>query len=396
MSIFRLILRNLEGAPFRNWAIFLVSAMMAGFAIAATVLIGGAGSSIELARQRLGADIVVVPRGTETRLEDAFLLGATVNMWMSDVILEKVQQVPGVAAVTPQLYLATLKGVLCCAVPDMLLIAFDPKTDFTIQPWLEEHQAGELAVAEAVGGSFVFEPYGSDNILIYGTEVDLRANLEPTGTGIDASLFFTFETAEYLARNSVEKAVDLLEIPPRSISSVLVRVAPDADPQTVVEQIRLAVPGVEVVAAANLFQTHRSRMAGLLNSIIILMIITWILAIGLIALVFSMVVNARKREIGVLRALGADRPTVLTTLLSEGLTLALFGGMAGIGLSLLGIYFFQDRLVEWMGVPFLFPDSGALFLLVLEGLAVALITVIPAVLLPTLRVTYMDPVAAMR
>lgn len=396
MSIFRLILRNMEGAAFRNWAIFLVAALMSGFAIAATVLIGGARSSIRLAQERLGADIAVIPRGAETRLEDAFLMGATVNMWMSDVILDKVVQVPGVQAATTQRYLATLKGVLCCAVPDMLLIAFDPKTDFTIQPWLESHDRGRLEIGQAVGGSFVFEPAGSDNILVYGYPVDLIANLEPTGTGIDATLFFTYDTADEIARASVTQAVELLEIPPRSISSVLLRVDPQLDPENVAEAIRQAVPGVDVVVSANLFQTHRSRMNGLLNTVSLLIALAWLLAIGLIALVFSMVITARKREIGVMRALGANRPTILTTLLTEGLLLALFGGMAGIGLSLLVIYFSQDGLVAWMGVPFLFPQASALLLLVFEGLAVALLTVTPAILIPTLRITYTDPVLAMR
>ncbi len=396
MSILRLILRNMEGAAFRNWAIFLVAALMSGFAIAVTVLIGGARSSIDLARERLGADIVVIPRGTETRLEDAFLMGATVNMWMSDVILEKVLQVPGVQAATSQRYLATLKGVLCCAVPDMLLIAFDPETDFTIQPWLENRGSSGLELGQAVGGSFVFEPAGTDNILVYGFPVDLVDNLEPTGTGIDASLFFTYETADEIARVSVTQAVDLLEIPPRSISSVLVRVDTQEDPEKVAEVIRQAVPGVEVVVSANLFQTHRSRMNGLLNTVSLLIALAWLLAVGLIALVFSMVITARKREIGVMRALGANRPTILTTLLSEGLLLALFGGMAGIGLSLLLIYFFQDNLIAWMGVPFLFPQSYALVGLVLEGLLAALVTVTPAILIPTLRITYMDPVLSMR
>jgi putative ABC transport system permease protein len=156
------------------------------------------------------------------------------------------------------------------------------------------------------------------------------------------------------------------------------------------------VPGVDVVVSANLFQTHRSRMNGLLNTVSLLLAIAWLLAIGLIALVFSMVITSRKREIGVMRALGAGRPTILTTLLSEGLLLALFGGMAGIGLSLLLIYFFQESLIAWMGVPFLFPQTSALILLILEGLAVALATVTPAIFIPTVKITFMDPILAMR
>ena len=38
-------------------------------------------------------------------------------------------------------------------------------------------------------------PAGMTTVMLYGYNVTLKATMEPTGTGLDQSMFFTFETA---------------------------------------------------------------------------------------------------------------------------------------------------------------------------------------------------------
>ncbi len=71
----------------------------------------------------------------------------------------------------------------------MFLVAYDPETDFTIEPWLESTIGRGLKLGEAVGGTYVFVPEGEQNIKIYGYFVTLKGNMEPTGTGLDQSMF---------------------------------------------------------------------------------------------------------------------------------------------------------------------------------------------------------------
>lgn len=396
MNFTRLVLRNIERRPFRNWVVFLCSALVAFLTVSTTVVVGGARDSLSLVVDRLGADIIVVPAGAEDRLENAFLMGSLEKIWMSDQVLEAVAQVPGVAAVSPQVYLETLVGATCCAVPEMFMLAYDPATDFTLKPWLDRNLDDGLAVGEAIGGSYVFVPEGADDILIYGYGVKLAANLEATGTGLDQSMFFTMATAEDIARVSIERATQPLEIPSDAISSVMVKVDPTYNAHDVAVELKRLVTGVVAVESSNLFATHRARIAGLSQTLLALIGIAWGLSVVLVGLLFSMVVNERKREIGVLRALGADRLTVLVSLLFEGLVLSLFGGMAGNGLSLLAITTLRGNLMDWLGFPFLLPTSAEAFPLVLLGLGVAAVTVFIAIILPTTRISTMDPVVAMR
>jgi len=396
MNLLRLTLRNIAGSSFRSWIVFFCAAMMAGFVVSATLVIGGAEDSLKLARERLGADIIVVPRGAETPLQDAILMGNPVHCWMPASNMTEIAAIPGVLTVSPQLYLATLVGASCCAVPEMFLIAYDPATDFTLRPWLEENLDGELVLGQAIGGAFVFLPAGQDSILAYGYEVDLRGNLEPTGTGLDRSMFFTFETAREIARLSYTQAVRPLEIPPDSISAVLVRVDAHADPHAIAQEIARRLPDVTPMESTNLFQTQRAQIRGLLRSVVALTAIIWVLAVALVAVLFSIAVNERRRQIGVMRALGATRLAVLRAILAEGVLLTLGGGTTGVVMAALAVYLFRPLIMSLMAAPFLFPALPGLLALVLQALGATLVSIILTALVPALRISLTDPAVAMR
>jgi putative ABC transport system permease protein len=315
---------------------------------------------------------------------------------MPDNVVEKVAGILGVAAVSPQLYLSSLHDAPCCSVSDMFLVAFDPQTDFTIGPWLKQKMGTGLHLGEAVGGKHVFVPVGEQNIKIYGYLITLKANLEPTGTGLDQSMFVTFDTARDMARLSAKLAESPLEIPKDSISAALVKVAPGADPHEVAVEIYRRVPGVLPVESPNLFQTYRQQMSGVLRSNLIVMSITWVLSVLLIGLVYSMAANERRRELGVLRAMGATRAFVLRSLLAEAGILALGGGLVGVAVTSLAVILFRNLIIHSLGLPFLFPSFFPLLVQVIGGLLLALLSVTCAALLPAYRISHQDPAVAMR
>ena len=396
MNLTRLALRDISGNAFRSWIIVICAFLVGGLALA-TVLIGrGAGDSLRLTQQRLGADIVVVPEGSEQKVEGALLMGSPVKAWMPYGNVQKIAAVPGVQVASPQLYLESLSNASCCSVPNMFMVAYDPNTDFTIQPWLKQKIGSGLKLGESVGGTFVFVPAGEQNITLYGYILTLKANLEPTGTNLDSSMFFTFETAYDMARLSKTQAQAPLEIPADSVSSVLVKVAPGYDPKKVAVDILKNVPGVTPVNSPDLFGSFKNQMQGLRGGMLAILGIVLILSVAVIGLIFSMAVNERRREIGVLRALGSTRGAVLRSLLTGAAVLALSGGLAGIVFSGLILFFFRHKLMTTFGFPFLFPSFGNLLLLVVIGLIVALAAVTIAAFIPAYRISRQEPAVSMR
>jgi putative ABC transport system permease protein len=396
MNIYNLALKNISGSAFRSWVVALCALAVASLALMTVMIMRGAEKSLRLAIDRLGADIIIVPEGTTTKVESALLMGHAVQVWMPENNLEKIDAIPGVRAVSPQLYLETLTGAACCSVEDMFLIVYDPQSDFTIEPWLERTIGEGLKLGEVVGGTYVFVPDGEQNIQLYGYFVTLKANLEPTGTGLDQSMFLTMETAEDMARISTTMAEEPLIIPEDSISAVMVKVEEGANPYTVSLDIMHAVPGVTPIESPNLFQSYRRQMSGLLVGVIATMGITLVMSVALVGLVFSMAANERRRELGVLRAMGATRGFVLQSLLSEAGMLALTGGAVGIGLTVLAVTLFRNFIIASLGIPFILPPLFQLLVYALGGLGMTMLTVTLAAMLPAYRISHLEPANAMR
>jgi putative ABC transport system permease protein len=167
---------------------------------------------------------------------------------------------------------------------------------------------------------------------------------------------------------------------------VLVNVQPGSSPYAVALKIREATPGVTQITSPELFLSFREQMTGLLRGFLIILGITWALSVVLIGLVFSMATNERRREIGVLRALGTTRSFIFRSVLAEAALLALGGCLAGVALAALAMYLFQRLLVTSLGIPFLLPSLPGLLFLVAGGPVIALLSVAMTVLLPAYRI----------
>ena len=394
-SLAGLALHNLADNELRSWLLGLCALCIAAFAVATVLVVHGAQESLRLAADRLGADVVVVPRGAETQVDGALLMGTVSKSWMPSSDVARIAAARGVAVASPQVYLESLSHASCCAVSHMFIVAYDPRTDFTIEPWLHQELGGELGLEQAVGGCDVSVPV-NHNIMLYGYTMWLRGKLEPTGTNLDQSLFITLPTAYAMAESSHTTAVRPLVIPKDGVSSVMVKVKRGQDPGTVARTISEAVPGVTAIVSPQMFAAYRSQISGLLRLMLVVLGLLLVLALVVTAALFAMAVHERRREIGVLRALGATRAAVLVSLLGEALVLALVGGLAGALVAAAGVGLFHALLVSALGFPFLFPAFGRLAGEVVLGLALALVVVGAAATLPALRVSRQEPADAMR
>lgn len=395
-SLFRLAFTGIATSGFRGWLIGGCALLVSGFVLATVLLTSGAQDSLSLARERLGADIVVVPQGSESRVEGALLMGNATNTYLPSQVVPQIAAVPGIAVASPQLYLLSMANSSCCSVSLMFMVAYDPATDFTIQPWLDEELGRPLQVGEAVGGTFVFVPDGQKTIKLYGYDFSLRGNLEQTGTNLDQTLFMTFESAYDMERTSVTQAQQPLPILENTVSSVMVKVAPDVDPDAVAKDIMRTVPGATAIVGPQMFGSYSNQISGVLRTLLIVVGLMVILSLVAIGVVFWMSVHARHRQIGVLRALGATKSYVLLTFMTEAMILALAGGLIGTVLAASGLYVFRNGLVGALGFPFLFPSFWSLLALIAGGLVLAMAVVGLAAFLPAWRASRQEPALAMR
>lgn len=396
MHLMRLAIKNIYGSGFRSIAIFLAVMGVAGFLLATTIIIAGARYSLDTGLERLGADILVVPEGTEVKIESALLMGKPVDAWMPRTNLDKIAVIPGVEVVTPQIYLMSMFDSPCCAVSEMFMVVYDPETDFTIAPWLEKNLGRSLAAGEVIGGTYVFVPEGEESIELYGYHTDLVGNLEPTGTGLDQTLFMTLDTALEMSRSSVTTAMMPLNVNPDLISVIMVKATPDVDPHRVAIQIRQDTDGMVPLESPDLFGMFRSQMNGLLWGFFAITLIVWAVTMILIGIVFSMAANERRREMAVLRAVGATRNFIFRSVLTEAALLAFGGAATGIAIAAGGLYLFKDMIAGSLQMPFLFPSIPSFVSMFSAGIILAIVTVTLAALVPAVRLSRQELAVAMR
>ena len=99
------------------------------------------------------------------------------------------------------------------------------------------------------------------------------------------------------------------------------------------------------------------------NVILWLIGAVWLLALGMLVLVFGMMIRERRREFSVLRLVGMSRRMLGGMVVRESLCCGLLGGLIGIGLTLLILIPFTGLIENSLGLPYLMPGAGTVCLL---------------------------------
>jgi len=397
MDLWYLVGQNISGRAYRSGLVVSFTAVLAAFIMSTTLLVKSIGHSLRVGKERLGADIIVVPAGKEIETQRAILLGKPVSKaWMPAENFDQIAKVEGVAKASPQLYLETLTGAACCSASEMFMIAFDPETDFTIIPWLREKLNQSLGPRDVVGGDWVTIPKETEKILIYGVRVNLAAKLEPTGMGFDQTMFLTFDTAREIAKESATTAVRPLEIPEGQISAVHVKVKENYVIDEVAKRIMATVRWTHALASLELTRAIHRQTKGLFRMLFLGLTLVWVLTVVLTGLLFSLTVNERRRQIGLLRAIGANRHFIFKLFLAESSILGVGGGLIGVVFAVLFVYLFRVYLMASAKLPLLLPPLLSLLGFMLACLLMALILALPALLYPAMRASRVDPAVAMR
>ena len=395
MLLFKLAIKDIRWSFFRSVAIFLCVMGVASFLLATTLIIKGSQDSLNAGIHRLGADIIVVPSGAEDTIETALLMGQPTGVWMPSGNLNKIAAVPGVEIVSPQIYLASIYGSPYCSASEMFLVVLDPQSDFSVTPWLATNLQSGLSRGEVIGGAAVSIPKGEQGMTLYGDAVNLKGNLEPTGTSLDQTLFMTKETAQDIADSS-SNLDEPLTIPEDSISAIMLKASPGVNVHGLAQQILLSTEGMVPVESANMFGTFRDQMNGLLWGFSILTLIMWGLAALMMGVNFSMETDERKREMAVLRAEGASPGFIFNLVLIKAGMLAAVGAIVGILFSAVTLFFFKDAIVGSLKMPLLFPSIQSLILLSGAVLLLAVIIVILSAMVPAIRVSRQELAISMR
>jgi putative ABC transport system permease protein len=395
MNVPYVAFKNLKRKPTRTWLLFGIVAVVSCTLFAATLFLKSVNNALQIGTYRLGADILVVPESAETKVQTALLSGEPTQFLMDRSILDKVKGMEGVQSVTPQLFIKPA-SFFCCLTEDVFLIAIDQNTDFTVKPWLEKNIGRMLSTSEVIIGGKIPVITG-DTIPFFGSRFIVAGKMKPTGMNIvDRGVFMSMDAAYAMAENSKVKALQLLEIGRHEISTVLVQIKEDTRPDRVAIRIEHDIPGVKALVSDTVISTVRRQLAGLIRAILVISGILWLVVILIMAFAFTMIVNERRREIGLLRAMGANKRHIAAILLIEASLLSSGGGAAGILLGFGLLASFKNLMLYHLKLPYLFPSPLMFAGLVAGAFILSVLTGLLSGLLPSLVALRMEPYDAIR
>ena len=371
LSLARLPWMNLRGYPVRSGILAFFSMLMAMVMFGGTMIVCGIDRGLGTVESRLGADIMVTPADASSDFDaQAFLVGAEPSyFYMDEGVAGEVAGVDGVGAASPQLFLATARASCCSG--RYQVIAFDPATDFTIQPWISDTSgASSLGDMEVVVGANVgvSDP---ENFSLFGHRLRVVAQFDQTGSTLDNAVYANFDTARILIDSSLEKGLNKYTSldTDHIISSVMVRVEPGRDVNAVASDIAARVPGVSVATSTTLVSGISRSLDNTSRTVTTLIALVWGVGLVMMTLMFVMMVVERKREFGTLLVVGAHRHLVSRVIALEAVILNAAGGALGILISGVLIVSFSGLVRQTIGIGFLVPSLAVIAALVALVLA---------------------------
>jgi putative ABC transport system permease protein len=395
----RLALQNLGRRKARTLLLVAAVAICSGAVFTGAVLIQSIESSMSVGFTRLGADMLVVPAGTLTNITAALLTAEPTDLTLDDGILARLAVLKGVQRAAPQLVFRTDASGYRRGGDLVDFIAFDPARDLTVQPWLEQHLDRPLRDGDVIVGGRREEAVGSE-LLVFGWPLTVYGKLGKTAVGThERGLFISFATLAEMRVTMQQICGMKAPLEPNKLSGILLQLAPGVTTQQVRFGVLANFPGVKVISGEVMLTSIRQGLTALLGGVLALMAIMFGSTALMVSVLFSAIITERKRELGLLRAIGARRHQIVGMLLTEAGLATAAGGISGCVLGLLLMRAYQHSLVyhlDNMGIPFVWLNTTIAGLIALSCILATSVIGALGALFPAWRASGQEPYSLIR
>ncbi|RJQ39413.1 MAG: FtsX-like permease family protein [Nitrospiraceae bacterium] len=385
-------LKNLKRKPFRTGVLVFAISLLVSLIIFSLSFIASVSSSIKKASDRLGADLIVVPIGARGYAEAFLLESKKAEFYMNKNLIDRVKKIEGIEALTYQIYLSTIGGV-CCDVEATRIIAFDQESDFIVKPWLKKAIGRGLNKGEAIAGYETNFNLGVELLdletTIFHNKFKVVGVLEKTGTALDNALVMTEENIKDIVGSGKSP------INEGQISLIFTKVKKGFDPYEVGRTVEGNIVEVDVVARSDMGKEILGTLKDINKIFLLSIVLSSILAVFLVWAIFSAIANERSREVGIMRAVGANESHIVKLFIIEVFFIGLAGSLIGLAVGT------SVSLSLARGFKLLKNISASLTVLqqaeiAVAGLLIGIIICIAGALMPINRIKKLEPLLAIK
>jgi putative ABC transport system permease protein len=351
-----LALKNLGRRKTRTALLVSAVALSSAITFASAILIRSVDASMAVGFSRLGADLLVVPAQALTNITAALLTAEPTDGVLPADLMDRAG-LAGIESAAPQRVFRTTQSGLGGAGESVDLIGFDPRRDFTVQPWISERLARAMQPGDVILGSARDNPVGSE-IVLFGKPFRVFARLGRTGVGThERGVFMSSASLVELAeavRGRTGARPQMLD--PANVSGFLVKLAPGSTELQVRFALLSRAPEAAVVGGESLLTGIRQGLSALLGGTLAIIAAMSVSTAVLVGVLFSAIVAERRGELGVLKAIGARRRQLVGVMVLEAMLATGAGGVVGVAIGVLLLRLFERSVVFHLvklDVPFL-------------------------------------------
>jgi putative ABC transport system permease protein len=231
--------------------------------------------------------------------------------------------------------------------------------------------------------------------MILGRVFKVVSMLQPTGTGMDSTFFMDIKTAQDMCLESEVLRENWTKRDPHDyISVIMIKFEEGVDPNAFVRQVEESGMEAKVLLTGETISSLQSQLEVTMKVMFVLWLASLLIAILSLVGRFNALAKERKKEIGLLRAIGLKKGQVFGLIIGETCTMAIMGGVLGSALALLCMNPVIEMLKDafklspsvWSTSLALLCGAGGVVLAVLLGFAAAVT--------PAWKSASMDPQAA--
>ena len=185
------------------------------------------------------------------------------------------------------------------------------------------------------------------------------------------------------------------DLPLGRVSAFLLQLSPGAK----MEEVKFGLAQLadaKIVEGNGVLTSSRQALSTLLIGMAAFTAFQLIALLILVSLLFSAIVQERYREVGLLRAMGAQPNQVMTIILAEAAVITALGGLAGLGFGAAVLLTFARSLGFYfalLGVPFSWPPAAVLQIGAVLAIVFSAVLGLVGAFLPAWRVRRMAPYA---
>ncbi|WP_233213592.1 ABC transporter permease [Mycobacterium hubeiense] len=357
-SVGALAAATIERAPRRVWA----TVMTVLIAVVTTVVITGTNNDMIRSARDIFSPVADV---------DVWVSANPPDSYPTDVLpqglTETVAAVPGVARVIAGAY-----GFAVVGGTRVMLDGFSPGSNDSLYRALDERVRDEV---HAGRGVVVSQNLGASLGVGVGDKLELQTPHGLQQTTVLALVPY-FSTVIGTIGMDLDQMRAWFDRP--AATTLQIAAAEGADPQLVLADVRRAVPAPNHVydgptaLAGREAPLHQSMLIA--NAVLIIVVL--VAAVALLN-TLTLSVLERRREIGVLRAMGSSRRFTLQMVLVEATAIGVVGGVLGLMFGLLDQWLFSLVSGDIMSFDVGFRPSPMAFAFALGALAISLLGSVP-------------------